>query len=122
MNFCWVTINVKDMDKSISFYKDIIGLKINRKMNPMPGTELAFLGNDGTEIELIRNEKNNNPQYGNDISLGFVVESLDKMIEFLNEKGIAIHSGPFQPNPMLKFIYVLDPNGVKVQFIENIKK
>lgn len=33
---------------------------------------------------------------------------------------IDIHSGPFQPNPHTKFIYLLDPNGLKVQLVENI--
>ena len=36
----------------------------------------------------------------------------------LVERGIAIHSGPFQPNPELRFLYVLDPDGLKVQFVE----
>ena len=122
MKFCWVTINVKNMEESIKFYQDIVGLKINRRMNPMPGTEISFLGDGSTEVELIRNEKNNDCSYGKDISLGFIVESLEETIEDLKKKGISIQSGPFQPNPMIKFIYVLDPNGLKVQFVENIKK
>jgi len=42
------------------------------------------------------------------------------MISDLKEKGIDIHSGPFQPNPDIKFFYLLDPNGLKVQLVENI--
>jgi lactoylglutathione lyase len=121
MDFCWVTVNVRSMEDSLEFYQNIVGLKLKRKMNPMPGTEIAFLGNGGTEVELIRNEKNNDCDYGKDISLGFVVESLGKTMEEFKGKGIIIHSGPFQPNPMLKFIYVLDPNGLRIQFIENIR-
>ena len=123
MNFCWVTINVKDMDESLRFYQDVIGLKINRRMNPVPGTEIVFLkSNSNTELELIKNDKNMNPQYGNDISIGFEVETIEKAVENLKEKGVKIHSGPFQPSPIIKFLYVLDPNGLKVQLIENIKK
>jgi lactoylglutathione lyase len=47
------------------------------------------------------------------------VESIDKMINFIKEKGLEIHSGPFQPNPSTKFFYVKDPNGLKIQFVEN---
>ncbi len=123
MRFGWITINVKDMNSSLVFYEDVVGLKVKRKMNPMPGTEIAFLGFGGeeTEVELIRNEKNNSPEYGKDISIGFEVESLGRQIEILKGKGIEIE-GPFQPGPAIKFVYAEDPNGVKVQFFENIRK
>jgi lactoylglutathione lyase len=118
MEFCWVTINVKDMEQSLAFYRDVVGLRVDRKMKPMPGTEIAFLGNGGTEVELIRNEKNSDCQYGKDISLGFVVDSVERAMVEMKEKGVTIHSGPFQPNPQVKFFYVLDPNGLRVQFVE----
>lgn len=123
MKFCWVTINVKDMEKSLAFYQDVVGLKINRRMQTAPGHELAFLGSEGTstEVELIRNEKNDNPQYGNDISIGFEVASLEQTIDMLKSKGVPVNAGPFSPNPRVKFLYVLDPNGVRVQFVENVR-
>ena len=122
MEFCWVTINVRNMEQSLEFYQDFVGLKLNRRMNPMPETEIVFLGNGGTEVELIRNVKNNDCSYGKDISIGFTVSSLETSIEELKKKGISIHSGPFQPNPGIKFMYVLDPNGLKVQFVERIRQ
>ncbi len=120
MDFCWVTINVKDMEKSLAFYRDVVGLPVHRTMKPMPGAEIAFLGKaGGTQVELIRNDKNANPSYGADISLGFVVESADAAMADLKAKGVAIHSGPFSPNPSIKFFYALDPNGLKIQFVEH---
>jgi lactoylglutathione lyase len=121
MTFCWATINVKEMEKSLRFYQDILGLQLNRKMNPNPDMELAFLGAGDTQIELIYNAKSKDVGFGKDISLGFTVESIEKVSELLKTKNIPIQSGPFQPNPFIKFIYVLDPNGLKIQFVENIK-
>jgi len=121
MNFCWVTITVKNMQESLDFYQNIIGLKIKRRMNPVAGTDIAFLGEEGTEVELIKNDRNVNPTYGRDISLGFEVESIDKEIERLKEEGIVNIEGPFQPHARIKFIYISDPNGVKVQLVENIE-
>jgi lactoylglutathione lyase len=120
MTFCWTTINVNDMSKSLEFYQDIVGLPLNRKMKPNPDMELAFLGSGETKVELIWNAKANTVNIGSDISLGFIVDSLDRKIEFLKEKGIAVHAGPFQPNPAMRFLFVLDPNGLKIQFVENI--
>jgi lactoylglutathione lyase len=121
MTFCWATVNVKDMQESIRFYRDILGLQVNRSMKPNPDMELTFLGAGDTQIELIYNARNTEVSFGNDISLGFIVDSLDRTMETLNARDVAIHSGPFQPNPTIKFMYVLDPNGLKIQFVENIR-
>jgi lactoylglutathione lyase len=121
MTFCWATIYVKNMEESLRFYQDVLGLQLNRRTNPSPEMELAFLGSGDTQIELICNAKNSDISFGKNISLGFVAESIESITELLKVKNIAILSGPFQPNPSIKFIYILDPNGLKIQFVENIK-
>jgi lactoylglutathione lyase len=121
MKFCWVTINVKDMASSVRFYRDILGLNEKRRLAPNPDLEIVFLGSGETQVELIRDSKTNAPEFGKDISLGFVVDSVERFGAMLTEKNIPIHAGPFQPNPSIKFIYVLDPNGVRIQLVENIR-
>lgn len=120
MKFCWVTVLVKDLEQSLKFYEEIIGLPVSKRFKAGPDTEIAFLGEEGTRVELISTGKIENTNMGSDISLGFEVESVDQMMESLKEKGIKIDSGPFQPNQNIKFFYVLDPNGLKVQLVENI--
>lgn len=119
MKFEHITIMVKNMEESLKFYQEIIGLPVVMKFPAGPDMEIAFLGEGETSIELICNKHNDNINIGNDISLGFRVESLDETMKFVDEKGIALHSGPFHPNPKTKFFYILDPNGVKIQFIEH---
>ena len=82
---------------------------------------ITFLGSNETQIELIYKAKADDIVIGKDISLGFVVDSIEQISEILKKKNIPIHSGPFQPNPSIKFIYILDPNGVKIQFVKNIE-
>ena len=120
MKFCWSTIKVKNLEESLKFYQDIVGLNISKRYNAGPGKEIAFLGEGETKIELICSEGLDEVSYGEHIALGFEVDSLDEMISFVKEKGIDIHSGPFQPNPHVRFFYVLDPNGLKIQFVENM--
>lgn len=119
MKFCWSTLVVKNMEESLKFYQEIVGLTIDRRFKAGPGTEIAFLGDGETKIELICNENNKEVNVGQDISWGFEIESVDKMMEFVKNNGIE-YSGPFQPNPQVKFFYVTDPNGLKIQFVENI--
>ena len=120
MKFCWTTITVNDFEKSLKFYQEIIGLPLNRRFKPGPDIEIAFLGDSETKIELVSHKTDNRVNIGKDISIGFEVESVNKTIAYLKEKGIEIESGPFQPNPNMKFFYLLDPNGLKVQLVENI--
>jgi lactoylglutathione lyase len=122
MKFCWITINVKNFEKSLEFYTKVVGLSVDRMMNPSPKMKIVFLGSGETKVELIYDEVNSSRDYGKDVSIGFEVDSIDAFIGVLKEKGIKLESGPHQPNPMIKFIYVLDPNGFRVQFIENIKR
>ena len=120
MKFCWSTINVKNLEESLKFYNEILGLNVNRRFNAGPGVEIAFLGDGETKIELVCNEELKGISFGQNISLGFEVKSLDEMITLLKEKGIDIISGPFSPNPHIKFIYILDPNGLKIQILESM--
>ena len=120
MKFNWCTIQVNNMEESLKFYQYIVGLKTDRRFQAGPDTEITFLGEGETKIELVHNKNNSSANIGADISLGFEVKSLDEKIKFLKENNISIHSGPFQPNPHIKFIYVLDPNGLKIQFAENM--
>ncbi|WFR58502.1 VOC family protein [Anaerocolumna sp. AGMB13025] len=120
MKFNWCTIQVNDMEESIKFYQEIAGLAIDRKLQAGPDVEITFLGEGETKIELIHNKNASSVTIGPDISLGFEVTSLEEFMDFLKEKNIPVQGGPFQPNPHLKFIYVQDPNGLKVQFAQHM--
>lgn len=120
MKFNWCTITVNDMEESLAFYRDIVGLPVSRRFAGGPGMEIAFLGDGETKVELVCREGQRAPGDIEGISLGFGVESLDAMMAFLHEKEIEIESGPFSPNPHIKFFFVKDPNGVTVQFSESM--
>lgn len=120
MKFCWCTIMVRDLEKSVKFYADIVGLPIDRRFPAGPSTEICFLGAGETRVELICDRSCKDPGRDDSVSLGFEVESLEEKLKFIREKGLQVHSGPFQPNPHVKFFFVKDPDGVRVQFVENL--
>jgi len=119
MKFCWVTFKVKNLDKSISFYENIVGLTLESRRPAGPTSELAFLGVGETKVELICDKALETVDNGKDISIGFFVDSAEEKMSFLSENGISIHSGPFEPAPGVKFFYILDPDGLKIQFVEH---
>lgn len=119
MKFLWTTIAVSDMNKSLEFYRNAVGLELERRYSPAPPMEIAFLGRGDTKVELVCN-KNGGPVIHREkgISLGFATASLDLKIRELESMGIGIYEGPFHPVPTISFFYVLDPDGVKIQFVE----
>lgn len=120
MSFLWTTLHVKNLETSLSFYKDVLGLSLERRFSPSEGMSIAFLGNGETKVELIESSNNLSPSYGQDFSMGFSVPSLKVMYTLLEEKGIPILAGPFSPNPSIRFIYVRDPDGLKIQLVEKV--
>lgn len=121
MKFCWTTIYVRDLKESLDFYKNIVGLKIDQRIDMGKDNAIVFLGDGETKLELIYDGDNKDIDIGESISLGFEVESIEEKMEFIKDKGLKIHSGPFNPAPTTKFFFVLDPNDLKIQFVENIK-
>ena len=53
MKFNWCTITVKDMEASLAFYRDIVGLPVSRRFSDRPDSEICFLGDGETQVELI---------------------------------------------------------------------
>lgn len=120
MKFLWSTITVNNMEESLSFYQEIVGMPIVQRFQAGPTVEIAFLGEGDTQVELICDPNHKAKGNVEGISLGFQVKSLDEMINYIQSKGIDVDSGPFQPNPHVRFFFVKDPNGVSIQFVENI--
>ena len=119
MNFCWVTITTNDIEESIKFYSEIVGLEVANRFSPRAGMDITFLQDKkGNEIELIQYAEQAVSSEKNGISVGFVVDSLDETIALVKSKGISME-GPFSADKV-KFIYVKDPNGVTIQFVEKL--
>ena len=118
MRFSHVTISVNNLDDSLDFYQGIIGLPIKRRFSA-GDSEIIFLGNNDTDIELIYNRSQPDISFGKSISLGFAVPSLKDVLTLLREK--KIEAGEIiQPTPQVMFFFTTDPNGVRIQFVEYI--
>jgi lactoylglutathione lyase len=119
MKFLWVTLSVLNMEESLKFYQEIVGLPVTRRFSSENSGDIAFLGDGDTKLELIAHPKGNEPHYGKEMSIGFEVDSVDQKIQFIRGKGLSIESGPFEPTPHVRFFFVKDPSGIRVQFVEN---
>lgn len=110
-----ITLNTADIEASIRFYEQVVGLKITGDLRGM-GMPIVFLANgEGeTAVELIHNP--DEPFSAVGLSVGFHVEDVEAKRAELDEAGFA-PTPIVSPNPATKFFFVKDPNGLNVQFI-----
>lgn len=121
MRIGFSTIKVKDLVESVNFYTDILDLEEVKNFSPQDGVNITFLQDkEKNMIELIEDEKNTDLFNKNDslVSIGVEVENLDNTIEMLKEKSIKIFKGPIQVPSGERFVFIKDPNGVEIEFIE----
>lgn len=119
MSLCWVTISTDKLEESLKFYTEVAGLTIHSRFKPDENTEIIMLGSpESAKVELLHREGGPLVKSSEGLSFGLLVDSLDEMIERVNENNIRIISGPVSPSPGLRFFMVSDPNGVTVQFVE----
>jgi lactoylglutathione lyase len=110
-----------DIEDSINFYSEIVGLEVAIRFSPQPKLKIVFLKDtDGSRIELIQNDDISQISEKDGISICFECDSMDKTLEFVKSKDIPVVAGPFK-NPAVKYFHVKDPNGVTVQFLERLK-
>lgn len=119
MKLCWVTLNVRNMEKSLEFYTGLLSLPVAVRHTGGPGVEIAMLGEaDRPKVELLCS-RDGKPGGGAGISIGFEVDSLDWALEFVKSRRVPVALGPFSPNPGVRFFFIRDPDGYEVQIVEN---
>ena len=117
MKYCWCTIMVRDLEKSLAFYQSVLDLKIKRRFKTPDGAEIVFLSDgDSADVELIYNEKAVKYE-GKGISLGFETANLADAIASVKAKGIEIARGPIKVGGGTEFFYIKDPDGVDIQIV-----
>ncbi len=120
MKFLWTTLHVKNLEESIAFYTQVIGLQVVNRFKAGKGVEIAFVGNgvDGeTLVELLEDENHDDVTFGGAVSIGFAITSAKDMMKSLEEKNIKIYGGPFD-TPDAIFFFIKDPSGFSVQLFQ----
>ena len=115
MKMLHVTIQTTKFESEIEFYEKEVGLVLQRDMRP--AKELVFLANGEGEtcIEVIHNPDAEDAGNQN-LSIGFKTEDVEKKREELVAAGYDV-TPMISPMPDVKFFFVTDPAGVKVQFM-----
>jgi lactoylglutathione lyase len=112
---------VSDMEKSLKFYRDILGMKIVEQKTSPRGSKLVFLRFPGTgcRLELCAFPDSGKIEVPEDlVHLAFEVESLENCILKLEKSGIPITEGPIESSNDTRFIFTEDPDKYEIELIQ----
>jgi lactoylglutathione lyase len=117
----YVILYVGDLDRAISFYRDVIGLPFKFTQSgyaefATEGTKFALydrsglpalIGRDGTDAEAT-------------MEVAFLVDDVDREARRLREAGVAVLSGPVDRPWGQRTLHVLDPDGHVVELAQEL--
>jgi lactoylglutathione lyase len=115
--FAHNNINVLDMEKSISFYEESLGLKCTRRVKPEDGSfELAFLEGEGSphqlELTWLRDRAEPYNLGDNEFHLAFYAEDMAAARALHEEMGCVVYV-----NEMMGIYFIADPDGYWTEII-----
>lgn len=125
MRILHTMLRVGDLDKSIAFYTEVLGMKLLRR-NDYPGGKftLAFVGfqdeADGAVLELTYNWGVSSYDIGNAYGhIAIEVEDAYKACDLVKERGgkVISEAGPMKHGTTV-LAFIEDPDGYKIEFIQ----
>jgi len=119
--FFYTGITVRDLDRSIQFYTEVMGMRmVDRVKNPYTNGEFAELvSREGELPNLELNWYADMKDYKNGDELdhlGFLVEDAYKELERFKKLGIEIAKEPYESNNHVIF-FIKDPDGIWLEII-----
>lgn len=125
MKFLHTMIRVKDIEKSLAFYSEVLNMKLDHKKR-LEDCWLYFLNDEENtcQIELTYNDET--PKDGYELGSGFghfafAVKSLDEFTAKIENLGYSYLYPPFDLNGKgSKIAFLKDPDGYEIELIEKV--
>lgn len=123
MKFLHSMIRVKNEEKSICFYCNLLGLKMGKRIR-LEDCFLQYLIDEktGIEIEFTINDEIPSNGYSNGRTFGhfaFECDNLDEIDKKIKEMGYSWYIDPFyMPEVKTRIAFLLDPDNNEIELIE----
>ena len=114
-------MRVNDLERTVKFYEDILGLKVGRRHTSPRGALLAFLRtpNSDEEIELCQLPDSPPVQVQPDLMhLAFEVDDMAAFAAQIGKKGVKLSDGPTRTGSGTIIAFVDAPEGYEVELIQ----
>jgi lactoylglutathione lyase len=121
-----VGVMVKNLENSIAFYRDVIGMELRGTLDHTNGViRLAFLGfadSKETELELIEGYNSNLPTEGKVHHLAFTVDQLEPEIERLRGLNVTFIDQEITTLPNgSRYMFFEGPDGEWIELFETTR-
>lgn len=121
-----VAFEVSNMDQSIRFYTQVLGLRLLfRKVNIEEQEDYAFLELTGGNLELLHRldgkpfaKPTIKPPYCPHLAL--TSEDMNQTLRLIEEHHIPVIKGPLE-NAESKWIYISDPDNNVIEYVQWLK-
>ncbi len=113
------------MEKTVSFYKDVLGLEEIRRHTSGRGSQLVFLKVPGgeEEIELCKFDESGPVVVGPDLThLAFEVEDMEAFARHAAAQGYPLSDGPHENSSGGSIAFVDAPEGYEIELIQRAAK
>ena len=118
-------MRVNDIEKTVKFYEQALGLKATRRHTSPRGAQLVFLAtpNSEEEIEICQMPPGAEPvKVQPDLMhLAFAVDDLETFAAELKRKGFALSDGPTKTGSGSVIAFIDAPEGYEVELIQKGK-
>jgi lactoylglutathione lyase len=115
---------VNDLERTVRFYRDVLGLQEIRRHKSPRGSELVFLKASGgdEEIEICFFPGSDSVQVQPDLThLAFEVDSLEEFGKHLAKRGLKYSDGPTTTSTGTVFAFIDAPEGYEIELIQKGK-
>ena len=112
---------VQDLEKTVAFYKDVLGLQETRRHTSSRGSQLVFLKapQSEEEIELCKFDESGPVVVGPDLThLAFEVDDLEKFAREAKMKGYPLSDGPHKTSGGSLIAFIDAPEGYEIELIQ----
>ena len=112
---------VTDLDKTVAFYRDVLGLQETRRHTSGRGSQLVFFKAPGSEeeIEICKYDQSGPVVVGPDLThLAFEVDDLEAFAREAAKKGYPLSDGPTPTGSGSVIAFIDAPEGYEVELIQ----
>ncbi|MEI6352104.1 MAG: VOC family protein [Verrucomicrobiota bacterium] len=112
---------VADLEKTVAFYRDVLGLEEVKRFTSPRGSQLVFFKAPGSEelIELCKFDESGPVVVGPDLThLAFEVPDLEAFARHAASKGYPLSDGPTRTGSGSMIAFLDAPEGYEIELIQ----
>ncbi len=119
-------MRVNDLERTVKFYEQALGLKVSRRHTSPRGAQLVFLATPGSEeeIEICQMPAGKSPSVSVQpdlMHLAFAVDDMAAFVADLGKKGFKLSDGPSGGSTGNIIAFIDAPEGYEVELIQRAR-